>query len=105
VVLSPIGIVHIFRQYFFEFDTFLGTPVQHVWLSPGATVEMIEVSSRKTTVERFMESSFDQELKTEKSLTEQDDLSDAVHSENQSSTKFGVSTNINAGVNLGIFTA
>ena len=26
VVLSPIAVVHLFRQYFFELDTFLGTP-------------------------------------------------------------------------------
>src|SRR5690606_28252335 len=32
VALSPISVVHLFRQYFFELDTFLGTPVGHVWL-------------------------------------------------------------------------
>jgi hypothetical protein len=31
VSLSPIGIVHLFRQYFFEFDTFLGPPLNHQW--------------------------------------------------------------------------
>lgn len=25
-VLSPVGVVNLFRQYFFEFDTFLGPP-------------------------------------------------------------------------------
>ncbi|NUS44729.1 MAG: hypothetical protein HOQ24_13705, partial [Mycobacteriaceae bacterium] len=55
VSLSPIGIVHMFRQYFFEFASFLGTPVQHVWLSPGGTVELIEVSTRKSTVEKTTE--------------------------------------------------
>ena len=38
VSLSPLGVVHLFRQYFFELDTFLGSPTGHVWLSPGATV-------------------------------------------------------------------
>ena len=56
VTLSPVGIVHLFRQYFFELDTFLGTPMSHVWLSPGSTVELVEVSTRKTTVERTVES-------------------------------------------------
>src|SRR5262249_30654828 len=36
--ISPIGILHLHRQYFFEFDSFLGPPVQHVWLSPGSSV-------------------------------------------------------------------
>jgi hypothetical protein len=40
VALSPISVVHLFRQYFFELDTFLGSPVGHVWLSPGSTVEL-----------------------------------------------------------------
>src|SRR5664279_3786283 len=34
-VLSPVGLVNLFREYFFEFDTFLGTPVGHLWISPG----------------------------------------------------------------------
>ena len=46
VALSPISVVHLFRQYFFELDTFLGTPVSHVWLSPGSSVELIEIHTR-----------------------------------------------------------
>jgi hypothetical protein len=55
VGLSPIGIAHIFRQYFFEFDNFLGPPVSHVWLSPGATVDLIEINTKKTIVEKTLE--------------------------------------------------
>ena len=47
VGLSPVGIAHLFREYFFELDTFLGTPVGHVWLAPGATVELIEIQTRR----------------------------------------------------------
>src|SRR5205085_9744407 len=39
VALSPLGVVHLFRQYFFELDSFLGVPVAHVWLSPGTSLE------------------------------------------------------------------
>ncbi len=104
VALSPMGIVHLFRQYFFEFDTFLGTPVEHVWISPGATVEMIEVSSRKTVTERYTENAFESVVKDEKSLTESDDISDAVSKDNQSSTKFGVSASVSGGANTGVYT-
>lgn len=93
--LSPIGIVHLFRQYFFEFDTFLGSPVSHVWLSPGANVELVEISTRKTIVERTFESSLETTLKTEKSITEEDEISDAVKQDNKSDTKFGVNTTAN----------
>ncbi|GAB2979326.1 hypothetical protein [Saccharothrix stipae] len=38
--MSPVGVIHLFRQYFFELTSFLGTPVGHVWISPGTTVEL-----------------------------------------------------------------
>ena len=47
VSVSPLGIVHYFRQYFFELDSFLGSPVGHVWLAPGSTVELVESSTRR----------------------------------------------------------
>lgn len=95
VGLSPIGIVHLFRQYFFEFDTFLGPPVQHVWLSPGGTVELVEISTRKTIVERTAEQSIETTNKTDKTSTSQDDLSDAIKKENEQDTKVGASVTAN----------
>lgn len=89
VGLSPIGIVHLFRQYFYELDTFLGTPVGHVWLSPGSSVELIESSTRRTLTERTSEFSYEIIQKTETSLTDKDELSEAVKSENENSIKLG----------------
>ena len=102
VSLSPVGIVHIFRQYFFEFDTFLGSPVQHIWLSPGATLELIEIHTRKQIVERTVESSIETIAKSEKSSTQQDELSEAVRDENQSNDKFGFSVNAGGSVTGGV---
>jgi hypothetical protein len=93
--LSPIGVVHLFRQYFFEFDTFLGSPVGHVWMSPGSTVELMEVTTRRTLVERTMESELENIVKTEKSITEEDEIADAVKEENKSDTKFGMNGTVN----------
>jgi hypothetical protein len=93
VGLSPIGIVHLFRQYFFEFETFLGSPVGHIWLSPGSTVELIEINTRKTVIERSSESFSETIVKTEKTLTEQDEIADAVKTDNKNETKFGASVN------------
>ncbi|WP_406346060.1 hypothetical protein [Streptomyces sp. NBC_00648] len=95
VSLSPVGIVHLFRQYFFEFDTFLGPPVQHVWLSPGGTVELVEAHTRKTLVERTVETSLETTDKVEKDTSQQDDVSEAVKQENESSTKLGFSVSSN----------
>jgi len=95
--LSPLGIVHLFRQYFFEFDTFLGPPVSHVWMSPGATVELIEVTTRRTLVEHTLETELETILRTEKSTTDEDEISDAVKQDNKSDTKFGMNATANQG--------
>lgn len=93
VGLSPVGIVHLFRQYFFEFDTFLGTPVGHVWLSPGATVELIETSTRRSLTEKTTEYFEESIVKTESSLSVQEELSDEVKRDNRNETKFGANVN------------
>jgi hypothetical protein len=103
--LSPIGIVHLFRQYFFEFDTFLGSPVGHVWLSPGSVVELVEASTRRTLVEKVIEQATESVTKTEKSLTEEEEISDAVKQENRSDTKFGMNATVNQGWITGSATA
>ena len=89
-VISPIGILHSFRQYFFELDSFLGVPVQHIWLSPGSSLTLVEVSTRRQLVERFIEQATETTNRSESSTTTQDELSDAVRDENSSNTKLGV---------------
>lgn len=91
VALSPISVVHLFRQYFFELDSFLGTPVSHVWLSPGSTVELIEVHTLKTLEEKYSEISTEQLTKTESSTTSQDELSEAVKEDNKQDIQLGAS--------------
>jgi hypothetical protein len=91
VVLSPIAVVHLFRQYFFELDAFLGTPEKHVWLSPGSSVELVEVHTRRTVVEKTLETALEVTTASEKTTTQQDDISEAVKEENQQDTKFGAS--------------
>lgn len=97
VIISPVSVVHLFRQYFYEFDSFLGTPVGHVWLSPGSQVELVEVSTRKTIVERTFSSEFESIVKSEKESKELDELSTAVKDENQKNTKFGFTTKVHQG--------
>ena len=89
-ILSPIGIIHLYREYFFEFDFFLGPPVGHLWLSPGGTVELIEVSTRKVLTEKAFEQSLETTTKSESAVTTQDEIADAVKEENQDNTKFAL---------------
>jgi hypothetical protein len=88
-ILSPIGIIHLYREYFFEFDSFLGPPAGHVWLSPGGTVELIEVSTRKMLTEKTFEQSLETTTKSETDVTTQDDIADAVKEDNRDNIKFG----------------
>lgn len=94
VVLSPIGVVHLFRQYFFELDSFLGTPEQHVWLSPGSSVELYEVHTRRTIVEKTLETALEILTSSEKTTTDQDEISEAVKQDNTSNINFGTSTTV-----------
>jgi hypothetical protein len=95
VSLSPVGVVHLFRQYFFEFDTFLGPPVQHVWLSPGGTVELIESQTRRTLVERSVEEGQEITQRRESESRLEDEVSTAIKDENEQSTKLGFSVSAN----------
>jgi hypothetical protein len=95
VSLSPIGIVHLYRQYFFELDTFLGTPTVHVWLSPGSTVELVEISTRKTITEKTVEQALETIVKSEKSTTDQDEISEAVKQDNKDDLKLGATVTVN----------
>jgi hypothetical protein len=90
-ILSPIGIVHLFREYFFEFDSFLGPAVGHQWLSPGGTVELIEINTRKVFTERTLELMTETTMRSESDTTTQDDIADAVKEENRNDIKFGFS--------------
>ncbi|MGW6505179.1 hypothetical protein [Nonomuraea angiospora] len=102
-VLSPVGLVNLFREYFFEFDTFLGGPVGHLWISPGGMVEVVESSTRRTLVERTAEQAEETSRKVEESLTDQDDLADAVKEDNANDTNLGVTAS--GGVDTGVYHA
>lgn len=95
-ILTPVGLVNLFREYFFEFDTFLGPPVGHLWLSPGGTVEVVETATRRTLTEQTAEQSETSTRKTEESLTDQTDIADAVKESNANETSLGVTANASA---------
>ncbi len=90
-VLSPIGIIHLFRQYFFELDSFLGPPVGHVWVAPHTTVELIEINRRRVLTESMIdEFAFARVEQSGESLS-LDNLHEAVSRSNQQDLSFGAS--------------
>lgn len=92
-VLSPVGFINLYREYFFQLDTFLGPPVGHIWVSPGGSLELYEASTRSTSVTQTTEMSTTETAKSETDTTDQDELSDAVKTDNKSDTKLGASVN------------
>lgn len=94
VSVSPIGVTHLYRQFFFELDTFLGSPVAHLYVPPGSTSEITEVSTRRTQVEKTVEQSTETVRKEEKSATDEDEISEAVKQENKQDMKLGVSSTV-----------
>ncbi|KAK3387336.1 hypothetical protein B0H63DRAFT_541603 [Podospora didyma] len=98
VYLSPLGLMHQFRDYFFQLGTFLGPPVGHVWISPGGSVEPVEVNTRRQVVEQVVEQSLTTTAKTELDRTDKDELSDAVKSENSNDIKLGASATASGGI-------
>ena len=98
VALSPIGVVHLFRQYFFELDTFVGEPVGHVWVPPGSSVELMETSSRQTTVEKSVETDLSKTNKSDQSNTTKSELSTAVKEENKSDISIAASVSASGGI-------
>ncbi len=94
VTISPIGVTHLYRQFFFELDTFLGPPVAHLYVPPGSTSEILEVSTRRTLVEKTVEQNLETSRKTESSSTQEEDISEAVKSDNKQDMKLGVSSTV-----------
>jgi hypothetical protein len=90
-VISPIGIIHLYRQYFFELDTFLGSPVQHVWLAPGATVELYEIHARREVTERYLSRLMETTRTSEQTTTVHDELSDEIKEDSNNDLSLGAS--------------
>ena len=90
-VISPLGIIHLYRQYFFELDTFLGSPVHHIWLAPGATVELYEIHTRKEVSERLL-SRLTETVRTSEQITMvRDELSDEMKEDSSNDLSLGAS--------------
>lgn len=90
-VISPLGIIHLYRQYFFELDTFLGSPVHHVWLAPGATVELYEIHTRRELTERLLSRLTESVRSTEQTTSVKDDLSDEMKENSNNDLSLGAS--------------
>ena len=90
-IVSPIGVIHLFRQYFFELDSFLGSAVGHVWVAPHTTVELVEINKRRTVTEQMIDQSTFTHLEQYDESFSLEDLHEAVTQANQHDLSFGAS--------------
>lgn len=90
-VISPLGIIHLYRQYYFELDSFLGSPVQHVWLAPGATVELYEIHTRREVTDRLMSRLTESVRTSEQTTTMRDELSESSKEDSSNDLSLGAS--------------
>jgi hypothetical protein len=101
--LSPLGLLHVFREYFYELDSFLGSPVGHIWLSPGGTLEMFEVHTHRSGESRETVQQSDTLNRSESDTSNKDELSTEIARRSTEDMKAGVTAS--GGVNFGVFHA
>jgi hypothetical protein len=90
-VISPLGIIHLYRQYYFELDSFLGSPVQHVWLAPGATVELYEIHTRREITDRLLSRLTESIRTSEQTTMMRDELSESSKEDSSNDLSLGAS--------------
>lgn len=97
-MLTPVGIIQLYRQIFYELDTFLGPPVSHVWVSPGGSVELYETHSKRTVVEREDSVSFETTSRSEREVQIEDELSSTIKSDDENNMSVGASASLSGGI-------
>ena len=101
LLLSPIGILDIYLHYFFDFGSFLGPSIEHLWVAPGATTELIETYSQ--TDYRFQESetSFETIEEQESTLTDTNEFTEEMT--NEKARDISAATSVQGGFNVKVW--
>jgi hypothetical protein len=92
LLLSPIGLLHLYREYYYDFGTFLGPSLEHIWIAPRSEIEMREVYSRTDYRFRELETTLEERQATEEALSEADEFSEQVLREKQTDLSAGVTS-------------
>jgi hypothetical protein len=92
LLLSPIGLLHLYREYYYDFGTFLGPSMEHIWIAPRSEVEMREVYSRTDYRFREVEATLEERRAEEEALSETDEFSEQILREKQTDLSAGVTS-------------
>jgi hypothetical protein len=102
-IVSPVGLIDIYRHYFYDLGTFLGPPIEHLWIAPKSKVELYEFSSK--TDYRFIESETSIQIveSKEETMSEKSELSEEMQKDSEQDIKVGMSAE--GGVNFAVWHA
>jgi hypothetical protein len=102
-IVSPIGIMDLYKNYYFDFGSILGKPIQHLYIFPKSKTEFVEKYSR--TSYSFSESEFSIESteREEKFSSESEEYSTEIQKQFETDINTGVS--VEGGLNVGVYHA
>ena len=90
LVVSPLGILDLYRYYFYDFGNFLGIPIEHVWIAPYSEVELLEINSTTSYRFREYETSLEVAEAQEKEIKESTDISEEIERNMMADFKTGI---------------
>ena len=100
-VVSPVGLLDVYRHYFYDFGNFLSIPEEHLWIAPFTTVDLYEVNSKTSYQFRETEVAVQVLQAQETTVTEKTELSDEMQRDSQQDIKAGIS--VQGGYETGVY--
>ncbi|MCB9883679.1 MAG: hypothetical protein H6832_17335 [Planctomycetes bacterium] len=91
--VSPIGVLDIYRQYYFDLGTFLAPSIDHVWIGPGSELSLVD--SKSETRSLYREEEREREMNTE--LLREQKSSDELSQENEKTIASDMQSAVSAG--------
>lgn len=99
--LSPLGILHLYRQLHFPGEEGVGPVEQAFTVAPAETVEIVQESTIRRTSERVEEFGTETTTESEREERTQDDISNQVDNSIKRDLQVGISAH--GGVNTGVY--
>ena len=98
--LSPIGLLDVYKQHFYDCGTFLGPPIDHVWAASNSKVEHTEIVSLTEHMSKETETFSETETTEEKSQSTKSDFLDELMQERENNVSFGTTLDVSGGIGL-----
>lgn len=97
---SPIALLDIYKQHFYDCGTFLGPAIDHVWAAANSKVEHVEIISLTEHMSRETETYVESEVTKETSKSTKSDFLDEIQQERESNFSFGQTLDVSGGIGI-----